>query len=207
MSPQSPALFHLKWVAKVALLVGGVAAAALLLAILLITDDNGTDYAHVLANHSLTQRNLTPTLWAFGLALVVIAATTTWLIALYSSFRMAGPLFRLSENLKSCLADPLVIPLAIRKSDLLQHEWQQFDASQSALRQHYGELHQALAVCEQALAKVADVEGHAELGSEPNSVRLERSARTDCPELGSDPNSALQQAITQLVEVERRVQL
>jgi len=146
-----PVLFHLKWVAKLALMVGVVATVGLLSAIFLITDDSGTDYAHVIASHSLTQQNLQVTLLVFGLALVLVACVATWLIALYSSFRIAGPLFRFSQNLKGLMHNALTIPQAIRKDDLLQAQWTQFDASQARLRAHYDDLQQALRAAEQAL--------------------------------------------------------
>jgi len=151
-----PVLFHLKWVAKLALMVGVVATVGLLSAIFLITDDSGIDYAHVIASHSLTQQNLQVTLLVFGLALVLVACVATWLIALYSSFRIAGPLFRFSQNLKGLMDNALTMPQAIRKDDLLQAHWVQFDASQARLRAHYDDLQQALHAAEQALQPATD---------------------------------------------------
>lgn len=173
-----PVLFHLKWVAKVALIVGLAAGVGLLLAIYFVASDEGSDYAHVIANHSLTQHNLGLTMLVFGLALVLLAAVTTWFIALYSSFQIAGPLFRFSQNLKDVIDNAFSKPLAIRKTDLLQREWAQFDASQARLREHFADLDQALTACEQALQS------------------------------GADPGSAeLPQALARLQEVERLVQL
>lgn len=145
-TPTQPAVsFHFKWVAKVAFLVGVLATIGLLLALFLITDDKGVDYAHVIANHSLTQYHLAPALLVFGLLLVLVAAATTWLVALYSSFRIAGPLFRFAQNLKNLIDNAFALPVAIRQSDWLQMEWQQFNSSQARLREHYTHLHQLLA--------------------------------------------------------------
>ncbi len=178
-SKNEPAVFfHLKWASKIALIIGVIATVGLLLAIFFITDDKGVDYAHVIANHRLTQHHLGPTLLVFGLALVLISSVTTWFIALYSSFRIAGPLFRFSQNLKHVIANAFSIPVAIRQTDQLQREWNQFDESQARLREHYADLSQALTACEQAL----------------------RSG-------GGPDNSALQRAFTRLQEVERRVQI
>lgn len=175
---EPPVSFHLKWVATAALIIGITATVGLLLAILLITDDKGGDYAQVIGNHSLTQENLGVTLLVFGLALVILACATTWLIALYSSFRVAGPLFRFSQNLKAIIDDAFALPLAIRQTDLLQREWTQFDSSQAKLREHYARLRQAIAACQQAAA----------------------------PGI-ADNSAALQQALVKLQEVESRVQL
>lgn len=175
---EPPVLFHAKWVAKVALSVGAIAWVGLLLAIFLVTDDKGTDYAHIIANHSLTMQALGPAILVFGLLMVVIASISTWFIALYSSFRIAGPLFRFSQNLKCIIADAFAVPMAIRHTDVLQREWSEFDASQAKLREHYASLREALDQCEQTL--------HAD-------------ARLD--------TVSLRQALVRLQEVERRVQL
>ena len=144
-------LFHVKWIAKIALSVGTVAWVGLLLAIFLVADDTGRNYANVIHTHSLTRQNLGPTILVFGLAMVVIASLATWFIALYSSFRIAGPLFRFSQNLKAIIEDAFAVPMAIRRTDMLQREWNEFDASQTALREHYSDLRNALDQCEQAL--------------------------------------------------------
>ena len=175
---EPPALFHVKWVAKIALGVGAVAWIGLLLGIFLITDDNGTNYAQVISTHSLTQQSLGPAILVFGLVMVVIASITTWFIALYSSFRIAGPLFRFSQNLKNIIENPFAVPMAIRRNDMLQREWNKFDVSQAKLREHYASLREALDRCEQALRE----------GAEPDTV-------------------SLRQAFDRLREVERRVQL
>jgi len=171
-------LFHVKWVAKIALSVGAIAWVGLLLAIFLVTDENGTDYAHIISNHSLTRQNLGPAILVFGLVMVVIASIATWFIALYSSFRIAGPLFRFSQNLKSIIENAFAVPMAIRQTDMLQREWREFDASQAKLREHYGNLREALDQCEQTLQPGAELD-----------------------------TASLRQALARLQEVERRVQL
>ena len=175
---QPPVLLHVKWVAKIALSVAATASAALLLAIFLATDDNGTDYATIIFTHNLTRQSLGPAMLVFGLLMVAIAAIATWFITLFSSFRIAGPLFRFSQNLKSILDNTFAVPMAIRRTDMLQGEWNRFDASQAKLRDHYGSLREAFEQCEQALHE----------GAEPDGV-------------------SVPQALARLREVERRVQL
>lgn len=175
---EPPVLFHFKWVAKVALSVGTVAWAGLMLAIFLITDDKGTGYAQIISAYSLTRQNLGSAILVFGLLMAVIASITTWFIALYSSFRIAGPLFRFSQNLKSIIDSAFVVPVPIRRTDMLQREWNKFDASQARLREHYMALGEALDQCQQALRAGAE----------------------------SD-RASLRQALAGLQEVERRVHL
>ena len=159
MSPpatEPSALFHAKWVAKIALLVALVSAAGLLVAIFWVTTDEGVSYGSVVFSRSLTQQKLGPVMVVFALLSVCVEALFTWLIALYSSHRIAGPLFRFSQNVKAISADAFAAPLAIRKTDLLQQEWQEFDTAQKRLRDHYGALRDALTSCQQSVAASGD---------------------------------------------------
>jgi hypothetical protein len=155
---EPPIFFHLKWVAKIALTVATIVWMGLLLVIFLVTDDNGTDYAHIIANHCLTSHSMGPALLVFGLLMVVIAAITTWVIALYSSFRIAGPLFRFSQNLKSIVEDAFALPVAIRQTDILQREWNEFDTSTAKLRAHYRSLREAFDQCKQTVRTDAGID-------------------------------------------------
>lgn len=175
---EPPVLFHVKWVAKIALSVGAIAWAGLMLVIFLLTDDKGTDYAHIIFMSSLTQQNLGPAILVFGLVMVFIASISTWLIALYSSFRIAGPLFRFAQNLNNIIANAFAVPMAIRQTDMLQREWSEFDASQAKLREHYKALREAVDQCEQALKTDANLD-----------------------------SASLRQALARLQEIERRAQL
>ena len=151
-------LFHVKWVAQIALSVGLIATVGLLLAIFLATDEKGSGYAGIIANNSLTQQSLGPLMLIFGLLMVVVAAFATWSFALYSSFRIAGPLFRFSQNLKNILEDAFAVPTAIRQTDMLQREWAEFDASQARLREHYASMREALDQCQPALPGSAEAD-------------------------------------------------
>lgn len=171
---EPPVLFQCKWVARIALTFGAIASIGLLQEIILFTDEKGTDYAHIISNHGLTRQSLEPAILVFGLVMVVIA----WLIELYSSFRIAGPLLVFSQNLKGIIENAFAVPLAIWRTDMLQREWNEFDASQEKLREHYGCLREALGQCEQILRAGADLD-----------------------------MVSLRQALARLQEVERRVQL
>ena len=150
-SGELPILFHLKWMAKIALGVAALAGIGLLLALFLITDGKGTEYGRIIFADNLTRQNLGPVLLVFGLAMVLIASMVTWLISLYSSFRIAGPLFRFSQNLKNAIEHPAAMPLAIRQTDMLQREWQEFEASLVRLGEHYRRLREALEQARQTL--------------------------------------------------------
>jgi len=173
---QNPAaFFHMKWVGKIALLVALAAAAGLVAVVMGVSNDQTTSYTSLVASRSMTQQQLVPVMWIFGLLCVLVAALTTWLIALYSSHRIAGPLFRFAQNLQAILKQPFSVPLAIRKTDVLQREWLEFDAAQARLRSHYGDLRDALTLCQSsaatndpqalvhAAARLQEVQRHAQL--------------------------------------------
>lgn len=174
---EPPVFFHLKLVARIALHVGAVACAGLLLTLFLITYEEGGRYEEVIVAYSLTARNLGFALLVFGLAIVASAGITTWLISLYSSFRIAGPLYRLSRNLEMEIERGPVAPVPIRKTDQLQREWREFDASVAALRGHYDDMRQAL-------------DGH-------------KSPQTGA----GDPLTPLHETVARLKEIDRRVRL
>jgi len=169
------ALFHLKWVGKIALLVALVAAVGLVAAVLGVSDDQTTSYTSLVVSRGMTQQKLMPVMWIFGLLCVFVAALTTWLIALYSSHRIAGPLFRFAQNIDAILRQPFNVPMAIRKTDVLQREWHEFDLAQARLRSHYGDLRDALTQCQlhagakdaaaltQAVVRLQEAERHGRL--------------------------------------------
>lgn len=141
---EPPGFFHLQQVAGIALCVSVAACAGMLVVLLLVTDDRGGSYWQAIGAYSLTSQNLGWGLLVFGLAMVAFAGITTWLISLYSTFRIAGPLFRFSRNLEMAIERGPIAPAPIRRTDQLQREWKEFDASVAALRGHYDELRQAV---------------------------------------------------------------
>lgn len=174
----TPMLFHLKMVAKIALSVSALACAGLLSVLFLLTDQRGDSYGQIIGGYSLASQNLGPALLVFGLAMLAFSGIVTWLVALYSSFRIAGPLYRFAQNLKMEIEQGPAVPLAIRRSDQLQREWREFEASMAVLHSHFGELREALTQAERSL----------QAGAEFDRV-------------------SLRQTVARLMEVERRVKL
>jgi len=173
---QEPAaLFHVKLVGKIALLVALLAVGGLVAVVYGVSDDRNASYASLVASRSMTQQKLAPVMWIFGLLCVLLGALTTWAIALYSSHRIAGPLFRFAQNIKAILKQPFSLPVAIRQTDVLQREWLEFDAAQARLRSHYGDLRDALTQCQasaaahdatalaQAVGRLQEVQRHGQI--------------------------------------------
>lgn len=139
IQPQQPYIvFHLNLVGKVALMVGALACAGLVLVLLFITDKSGASYGEIIRSNNFTRQSLGPAMLVAGLILVAFSAVITWLVSLYSSFRIAGPLFRFARNLEAMIESGPSAPVPIRRKDRLQVEGQQLSLSAARLQAHYG---------------------------------------------------------------------
>lgn len=130
-------LFHLRWVSKIAFWIGATAAVGLVIVLFVITGDAGTGYEELILSRSLAQEQLGPALLVGGIFLITFGALLTWLITLYSSFRIAGPLFRLTRNLEASLGQRPEKPIPIRAADRLQAEAALLESSLGTLANHY----------------------------------------------------------------------
>lgn len=133
-------LYYLKIIGIVALVAGGLSLATLLLVLIFINDNTGASYLDFVRSGSITRQSLGPAMLLAGLFLVSVTAAITWLISLYASFRIAGPLFRFSRNMEILIKSGAVTPTPIRKEDQLQEEARQFARSVELLQGHYREM-------------------------------------------------------------------
>lgn len=144
--------FHLKLVGKISLGVGTVAVLSLLFSLALVSGDNGDSYAEIIRSNSVTRGHLATVMLLIGLMLVAIAGVITWLIALYSSFRVAGPLYRFSKNLKLASSSNYAPLIELRKGDSLMEQAEHIKDAVATLRDHYAEVEAAAADASSALA-------------------------------------------------------
>lgn len=142
-----------KLVAKIGLSVTLASGVGLLLVLLPIGDQPGTGYRQVIGAFGSVRQNLGPAMLVFGLVMVGFAGMTTWLLSLYTSFRIAGPLFRISRNLEMQLEQGPVAPVPLRTTDTLQDEWKAFESGVGVLRAHQEDLRQAFHQVESAVAE------------------------------------------------------
>jgi hypothetical protein len=151
--PHEPMIFlHLKLVAKISLAVGALAALALLTVLTLITGDSGEFYGDIIRSHSLTRQHLGAAMLVAGLVLVAITGFITWLIVWYSTFRVAGPLYRFSQNLKLASVSDSVELIDLRKGDALAPQAEGIKQAVTTLRAHYAEVKIASGQAAAALA-------------------------------------------------------
>ncbi len=130
-------LLRMRMVSKIALIVGGVACLCMLLVLNFITDKSGVNYGTIIRSYSVSHQHLGPTLLVAGLFLVSFSGVVTYLISLYTSFRIAGPLYRFARNLEVMIEQGTLAMIPTRKGDHLKFEEQQFKQGLLKLHQHY----------------------------------------------------------------------
>lgn len=137
----SPTIFvHLKLVASISLGVGLLAGVVLLAVLTVITGDTGQTYGDIIRLHSLTRKHLGAALLVAGLLLIAITGAITWLIVFYSSFRIAGPLYRFAQNLRLATASDSMQLIALRRGDALARHAAAIEDAVATLRHHYADL-------------------------------------------------------------------
>lgn len=157
-----PLIFlHLKLVGKISLGVGIIAVFSLLISLMFVTGQTQESYAQIVRNHSLTRTHLATVMLMIGLMLVAIAALITWMIVMYSSFRIAGPLYRFSQNLKLASASDVAVLGKLRRGDSLLEQEENIRLAVATLRDHYAAIEQASDAAAAALEK-DDAAGYAE---------------------------------------------
>lgn len=133
-----------KLVATIGLSVAIATCAGLALVLFLLSDGRGGRYGQVIGAYGRARQSPGPAMLVFGLAMVGFAGITAWVFSLYASFRIAGPLYRISCDLEQQMEQGPIAPTPIRTTDRLQRECKELDAGVAALRAHYAELRHAL---------------------------------------------------------------
>lgn len=136
--PEGLRLLHLKLVGKVALSTGVLAAIILLFLVFFVSEDNGASYLEVIQSYTITRAHLRPVITLAALLLIMLVGLSVGFIALYTSFRIAGPLYRLTRNLQA--TGPLAQHQGIRRDDALHGIAGEMRESVDALERHYQRL-------------------------------------------------------------------
>lgn len=134
---------HLQLVSRLSLLTGLAASLALVVLILVLVGEGGNDYETIIRSYNISQENLGTGLLITGLLLLSLVGFITWLITLYSSFRLAGPLYRFARNFEAALQGQSGI-FGIRGEDCLQDVSQELLSSVEGLQRHYQATQQVL---------------------------------------------------------------
>lgn len=101
-------------------------------------------YNEPISAYTLTDAQSLPSLALAGLIVIASVAVITGFIALYSTFRVAGPLFRFARNIEKAAQSGPKNLTPIRRDDALQEEWLYFEQGAAALNRRYQELDEAI---------------------------------------------------------------
>lgn len=146
-------LFHLRLIARVSLLSALFSLVTLSLLVVYLNHGHGqeSDYLAVRQAFMASQESLGVAIAFVSLLLLLLTAMITWLIALYSTFRVAGPLYRFARNLESAIYSGPGTMTPIRHTDELQDEAKALEKSINVLRRHYDSFGAALDEVEWAI--------------------------------------------------------
>lgn len=162
---------HLRLIGKISVILAGLTTLALVILAGFFESLPDADYSTTVGHLALMKERLDHAILIGALTLVTLTALTTWVIALYSSFRVAGPLFRLSRNLETLIGCRRSALPPLRKGDRLQQEAAELNAAQRVLVDHHARLRVAIDQCRR------DLEGGADDGAlEARVLELRRLA-------------------------------
>lgn len=138
--PEHPAIvLHFRTVGKISLYTGLVTAICLFFTVYYLAGSGaqGKDYSEIFSAYALTKKQLGTTMFISGMILVTITGVITWIIVLYSTFRVAGPLHWFSKNLDEQIMSGPVPVNKKRSGNRLHEEHLRFSGGASRLQLHY----------------------------------------------------------------------
>ncbi|MDH5393603.1 MAG: hypothetical protein OEY11_10485 [Gammaproteobacteria bacterium] len=92
------------------------------------------DYRDFIQSQAITRKNMQFAVIIVSLLLIFVTAFISWLVALYGSFKIAGPLYRFTQNLAHCHQTDRM--LNIRSDDCLQDLSEKIINAAKELEQH-----------------------------------------------------------------------
>ena len=140
---------QLKLIMKVAVFTGLCASVVLLVLLFVISGEGQGSYLQIIQAHTITRQQLASSMLIAVLLLLGIIGISVWLISLFSSFRIAGPLYRLTQNLQAALS--FSPQQDIRHDDALQDIARELRDSSEHLKLHYQQFHEQIETIEASL--------------------------------------------------------
>lgn len=129
---------QLKMTARVALSISVLATLVLLSTLyFLFKDQQQGSYFGVIQSFARSQDQLIPAMLIGGAMIILIAGLVTWFILLYSSARVAGPLFRFTKNIEMQIDAGPVQTVKLREGDYLQDLSSKLSQAASGLSKSY----------------------------------------------------------------------
>lgn len=133
--------YQLRLVATFALITSVVSTCALVLALYILTgNEENISYFTFIKATSISKDLLPKTIIIAGLLTISIVGILTWLISVYSSARISGPLYRFSRNIELTIQDQAAPHIKIRKYDKLHVEASLLETALRNTHQHHQDL-------------------------------------------------------------------
>lgn len=164
---------RLRAIAKVAISVSLLSALILFTALyFLLIDQSEKSYLEAIASLTRSQQQLAMAMFVAGAMILLLAGFITWLITLYFSHRIAGPIYRFSRNLELQIEKGPVATIAIRKEDSLQT----LSAKQSTAAEGLGRYYNSQKVAVDQICQLLD--GKYPVDSKDYSAQVEKLQKT-----------------------------
>jgi hypothetical protein len=134
---------RLRLTARVAVGVSLLGSIVLLVTLfLLLRDQPDSNYYQIIQSLTRSQEHLALAMLIAGTLTVLLAGLFTWSITLYSSHRVAGPLYRFSRNLELEIEQGPVATTNLRKDDGFQDLSKKLAQAAEGLSQYYDDQRQ-----------------------------------------------------------------
>lgn len=135
-------------IAKISLSISLITFAILVIVISIIMVDHTDSYEAFIQAQIISHENMPYVIGIAGLLLVFLASLISWFVSLYGSFKIAGPLYRFSHNLREN-SDQM---LALRSEDCLQDLSNKIINAAKRIESHKQELRIQIEKCQELLA-------------------------------------------------------
>ncbi|VAW63459.1 hypothetical protein MNBD_GAMMA09-826 [hydrothermal vent metagenome] len=140
-------------VAKVSFSICVVTFSVLMVAVSTVLVDHSGSYGDFIQSQVISRNNLFYVMVISGLFLIFVGAFISWLVSLYGSFRIVGPLYRFESNITQCIESGSM--LMLRSDDDLQVLSEKIINSARQLENHKHEMLQKIDEFQQ-IAKLPD---------------------------------------------------
>lgn len=131
---------QLKTTARVALSISVFATLVLLSTLyFLFKNQQQGSYLGSIQSFARSQDQLVPAMLIGGAMIMLMAGLITWFILLYSSARLAGPLYRFTRNVEMQIYQGPVQTIKLRKGDYLQDLSGKLSRAAEGLHDYYAE--------------------------------------------------------------------
>lgn len=145
---------YLQLISKLSISIFLMTTLTLLVSLVLAFANHDSSYSGFINSQTITRHNLQIVLVIASIFLLSVTALITWLICLYSSFKVAGPLYRFTQNLLHAPDPDSMLP--VRSNDIFQELSSNILSSAKTIQQHEFAIKTTIEQCLYELDKTKD---------------------------------------------------